>query len=445
MDDLELMNAPDLFRLRTTAKRQHTNLVTRVYNMINRRAAQAGFVVLSTDLEAALERVTAINERYVIAGELDDQERVAAEDYIQGVAAVNRQARLAIGGYLQPGTNPRLEGWIVEDSNIDQALQQHPPTESTGAEEDRDSGPEHNEINQRPVHRTTPADPPIDPLILGSTGGVNNQTEPNEANKAKRRRIELEFELERKKVERSRKMDDLLRQCEREEEDLKMAIERERVLAGALDGSIQGNPILSSTPKRNMDTVGNLRPVEANERSATFAPPSRWPKIIVEKFNGDPRKWQRFAHGIHATVRDANIPDSYKLLGLQDNITEDIRKRMGHIFNGSYAFESAWIELEVKYGNLCLIMQAHNQHLLQVQPFKTGDFNSLFTLAADVRDAVSSVSVEHSKEFTFSTVITSLASKLPIQLQIDWGKYAYSLRPNLPSLRDFDKWIDIAV
>ncbi|KZR96186.1 Uncharacterized protein APZ42_009623, partial [Daphnia magna] len=73
-------------------------------------------------------------------------------------------------------------------------------------------------------------------------GGVNNQTEPNEANKAKRRRIELEFELERKKVERSRKMDDLLRQCEREEEDLKMAIERERVLAGALDGSIQGNP-----------------------------------------------------------------------------------------------------------------------------------------------------------------------------------------------------------
>jgi hypothetical protein len=118
---------------------------------------------------------------------------------------------------------------------------------------------------------------------------------------------------------------------------------------------------------------------------------------------------------------------------------------MGHIFNGSYAFESAWNELEVKYGNLGLIMQAHNQHLLQVQPFKTGDFNSLYTLAADVRDAVSSISVEHSKEFTFSTVISSLASKLSIQLQIDLGKYAYSLRSNLPSLRHFDKWIDIAV
>jgi hypothetical protein len=31
------------------------------------------------------------------------------------------------------------------------------------------------------------------------------------------------------------------------------------------------------------------------------------------------------------------------------------------------------------------------------------------------------------------------------QLQIDWGKFAYALRPNLPSLKDFDKWIDIAV
>ena len=167
-------------------------------------------------------------------------------------------------------------------------------------------------------------------------------------------------------------MDDLLRQCEREEEDLRMEIERERVLAGALDGSIQGNPILSSTPNRNMDPVGNSsKPIEVSERTATFAPPSRWPKIIVEKFNGDPRKWQRFAHGIHATVRDANIPDSYKFLGLQDNITEDIRKRMGHIFNGSNAFESAWNELEIKYGNPGLIMQAHNQHLLQVQPFKS--------------------------------------------------------------------------
>ena len=100
MDDLEIMGAPDLFRLRTTAKRQHTNLVTRVYNMINRRASRDEFEVLSTNLAAALDGITAVNERYVIAGELDDEESASARDYIQGVAAVNIQARLAIQGYL---------------------------------------------------------------------------------------------------------------------------------------------------------------------------------------------------------------------------------------------------------------------------------------------------------------------------------------------------------
>ena len=64
--------------------------------------------MLSTNLAAALDGITAVNERYVIAGELDDEERASARDYIQGVAAVNRQAQLAIQGYLQPAANPRL-------------------------------------------------------------------------------------------------------------------------------------------------------------------------------------------------------------------------------------------------------------------------------------------------------------------------------------------------
>nr|CAH0099268.1 unnamed protein product [Daphnia galeata] len=236
------------------------------------------------------------------------------------------------------------------------------------------------------------------PLTFNSTGGISNQIEPNEANQAKRRRIELEFELEKKKVERSRKMDDLLR-----------------------------NPILSSTPNRNVDPdEKSSKPIEISERPATFTPPSRWPKIIVERFNGDPRKWQRFAHGIHATVRDENIPDSYKLLGLQDNITDDIRKRMGHIFNGSYAFESAWNELEVKYGNPGLIMQAHNQHLLQVQPFKTAFPSNTQRIYVFNR--------HH---------LARLKASNPASNRL--GENAYSLRPNLPSLRHFDKWIDIAV
>jgi hypothetical protein len=44
---------------------------------------------------------------------------------------------------------------------------------------------------------------------------------------------------------------------------------------------------------------------QSSERTTTFSPP-----YVFSQFNGDPRKWQRFAHGIHTTVRDANISDS---------------------------------------------------------------------------------------------------------------------------------------
>jgi len=124
---------------------------------------------------------------------------------------------------------------------------------------------------------------------------------------------------------------------------------------------------------------------------------------------------------------------------------------MAHIFNTGYDFEQAYYELMMmneltgKYGSPGLVMQAHNSHLLQTQPVRVGYFNALFLLAADVREAVSSVSDEHMSAFTYSTVISSLASKLYPQLQIDWGKFAYASRPNLPSLKDFDSWIDVAV
>ena len=171
----------------------------------------------------------------------------------------------------------------------------------------------------------------------------------------------------------------------------------------------------------------------------------RWPKITVERFGGDPRKWRKFDHGGNATIRDTNMPDSLKLLGLQDVLVDEIRKKMAHVFNNGFTFEAAWTELSNRYGTPGLIMQAHNAHLLQIQPFRAGDFNSLFVLAADFRDAVSSVSEDHLAVFTFSTVVSSLSTKLPTQLQIDWGQHAYKLRPNLPSLKDFDNWIDIAV
>ena len=133
------------------------------------------------------------------------------------------------------------------------------------------------------------------------------------------------------------------------------------------------------------------------------------------------------------------MPDSLKLLSPQKVLTDEIRKKMAHILNKRYSFEQAYKELSEKYCSPGLVMRAHNTHLLQAKPVRVGYFSAVFIFAANVREAMSNVSDEHIVAFTYSTVIFSLASKLHPQLQIDCGKFAYALRPNLPSLKDFDK------
>ncbi|XP_046651040.1 uncharacterized protein LOC124342113 [Daphnia pulicaria] len=149
---------------------------------------------------------------------------------------------------------------------------------------------------------------------------------------------------------------------------------------------------------------------------------------------------------MRATIEETTLPDLYKVLALRENLTEDTQKRMANLFNGSYTYAQAWSELKDKYGVPALIIQAHIQHLQMVQSFRNGDFKSLADLASLVRDAVSSVAGDPSmNEFTHSTVVNQLATKLPFNLQQDWGRYAYNLRPKVSSLADFDRWIDAIV
>ena len=75
MDNLDMMGAADLFRLLTTAKRQHTNLATRICGLINWQASRAEVEMLSATLAEVLERITTIKEQYVITGGLDEQEQ----------------------------------------------------------------------------------------------------------------------------------------------------------------------------------------------------------------------------------------------------------------------------------------------------------------------------------------------------------------------------------
>ncbi|KZS02082.1 Uncharacterized protein APZ42_001020, partial [Daphnia magna] len=137
------------------------------------------------------------------------------------------------------------------------------------------------------------------------------------------------------------------------------------------------------------------------------------------------------------------VSSAYKLLSLRDNLNPDIQRSEAHLFFLSLTYDLALVELERRYGSAEVVMQAHVQHLAAMQPFKSGDYQALFEMATMVRDVVTSAqSLNFQQEITHSTVVLQLATKMPLDLQREWGRTAYSLRPKTASLADFDKWID---
>ena len=96
-----------------------------------------------------------------------------------------------------------------------------------------------------------------------------------------------------------RELDDLLRNQQRNDEDLINKIrQEERIIQLNNPDVLFGPPDLSSTPMtkcniRMPSTQITAFSPSAALPSASFSSSSRWPKIIVQPFNGDPRKWKK--------------------------------------------------------------------------------------------------------------------------------------------------------
>lgn len=190
--------------------------------------------------------------------------------------------------------------------------------------------------------------------------GAGTSKQDNDIQQAKRRKLDLEFKLEQSILDQERKIDDIKRKSEREQQDIQRSIDhknhRMEILSGAPKNPLTSTPRSSAhhSPNINQSTVSPLGQAEAANQPPTMAhssslvqiPFSRWAKISITPFDGDSRHWPPFAHAIHATVEETNMPDSYKLMSLRDSLTDDIRKRMAHIFTGRNSYTQAWSELQ---------------------------------------------------------------------------------------------------
>ena len=243
---------------------------------------------------------------------------------------------------------------------------------------------------------------------------------------AKKRRIELEHQRQQAAIEEQRQLEDVRQRSKREQEDLTLQIEFHRQLEG-LSSKSAFAPGLSST-------LLNVAPGEDK------IPTGCWPKITIKPFNGDPRTWPEFSLSFKAVVHDSRMPDLMKMIALRDNLEPDVRRRVSNLFRTSAVYNETWETLNHRFGNVQGIIHAHIQELLALQPFKSGDLRALINMAALVKDAVTSVDQQGAT--SYSNIVSQLVRVLPNELQREWGRFAYPLRPKIPGLADFDRWIE---
>ena len=140
----------------------------------------------------------------------------------------------------------------------------------------------------------------------------------------------LEYQLTQKEIQMARQLEDFQRQGQREREDLLSKIEHEEKIIESNNLTSTREPLLSSTPviRTSLSAIPSTNAFNLPiQQKTTTGSSIRWPKITVERFGGDPRKWRKFDHGVNATIRDTNMPDSLKLLSLQDVLVDEIRKK----------------------------------------------------------------------------------------------------------------------
>ncbi|XP_045023700.1 uncharacterized protein LOC123468107 [Daphnia magna] len=437
-----MVDAQALFAARTTAKRKHTNAVKRARTLIGNAASRADLDDFMPTLTDAFNELVDIHERFVAAANLDTEELEAAQAYLQRIQQLHNTCVEALNRVRQVRVG--RQGWNVSNSGHE-PNRSNPRADQTESLSNTIQSYDSSGAIQQPEPQDTPSHLNVPDEKFDATAQLTA---------AKKTKARSRVLVGPEKVQQEREVKDLATKNEREQEDLMMRIRRESQLLAGLgavafeDYHLTSSPLQTyqnNLPKAFVPTNPNISdmshqvPVTPRHHSSY-----REPRLVVAKFDGDPRRWPKYAAGIKATLADTDFAESVKLLSLQETLLESIQRRMAHIFTGGYSFESAWAQLQSKYGDPAFIIQAHNQYLLQLLPFKNGDFDSLFHMATAVHDAVSSVGPEHIDLFTYFTVVGSLHVKLPINLHTDWGKYAYELR-RVPSLKDFDSWIDAIV
>ena len=180
-----------------------------------------------------------------------------------------------------------------------------------------------------------------------------------------------------------------------------------------------------------------------NAQQPTSRPNIRPPRTELQKFDGNARNWPMFIQSFKIFVHDTVDCDAVRLTHLRSCLGPDIQRHLGEALVNPGLYQFALMELQRKFGNPQIVAKACTAALLELQPFRDGDHKALESFASTIHSVVATLSqCGYGMELYSTTTLLQIVAKLPPILKGRWGEVSWSMQPQLPSLTDFDWWLD---
>ena len=172
------------------------------------------------------------------------------------------------------------------------------------------------------------------------------------------------------------------------------------------------------------------------------------PKLDLDPFDGDPRKWPTFIANFRDLVNnDGKLSTTQKMALLRSCLKPNIQQSLGDCLNDVSLYDAALEKLMCTYGHPHLISRTYIRTILDLPKVThVYDYRAILGFSTSLRGAVSSLKnggYEH--ELNSGGMLEIILEKLPADIQSKWGRKIIKTHPQLLTLQDFVPWLHTIV
>ena len=166
------------------------------------------------------------------------------------------------------------------------------------------------------------------------------------------------------------------------------------------------------------------------------------PKLVLDKFSGDPLEWPEWSGQFLSTVDEAVLDDNVKMKYLKTLVTGKARAAIeGMGYNGSM-YRIAWETLSRDFGRPELVVNAQLRKIHSYPFIKPHDASEIIKFSHIVCSCVNVLTqFGFESDINSESVLNSAVKKLPINLKAKWLSYLQRYDSSFKTMRVFSAWL----